>query len=169
MRKRIIGDAPIDRESNAAESWLDLEQIATVEVTSEDPAFPIESVFSGSKGPGWRALDKGRQQIRLIFDQSISLRHTRLVFIETELERTQEFTIGWSVADGSPPQEIVRQQWNFSPAGSTKEVEDYQINLDRVAVLELTIKPDLERGQARATWAEWRILATKKADREARS
>ena len=58
---------------------------------------------------------------------------------------------------GGHSQEIVRQQWNFSPAGSTSEVEEYQTDLDGVAVLELAIQPDLEGGGARATLAEWRI------------
>ena len=157
MRKRIIGDAPIDRESNAAESWLDLEQIATVEVTSEDPDFPIESVFDGSNGPGWRALEKGKQQIRLIFDLPISVKRVRLRFSENKLARTQEFTLRWSSAQEGLSQEIVRQQWNFSPTGSTSEMEDYRTSLDGVAVLELAIRPDLERGDAKATLAEWRI------------
>ena len=157
MRKRIVRQAAIQSESVSAESWLNLEQIVTVEVTSEDPDFPIESVFNGSNGPGWRALENGKQQIRLIFDQPISLKRIRLRFIETKLERTHEFTLGWSSVHGGPSKEIVRQQWNFSPAGSTSEVEEYQTSLDGVAVLELAIQPDLEHGEARATLAEWRI------------
>ena len=156
MRKRIVHPAAAHSKSASAASWLDLEPIVTVEVTSEDPAFPIESVFEGS-GPGWRALEKGKQQIRLIFDQPISLNRIRLRFVETELERTHEFTLRWSNAQGGPSKEIVRQQWNFSPAGSTTEVEDYQISLDGVVVLELAIQPHLERGDGRAALAEWRI------------
>ena len=157
MRKRIARQTAIQSESVSTESWLNLEQIVTVEVTSEDPDFPIESVFNGSNGPGWRALENGKQQIRLIFDQPISLSRIRLGFLETKLERTHEFTLGWSSVHGGPSREIVRQQWNFSPAGSTREVEEYQTRLDGVVVLELTIQPDLEHGDARATLAEWRI------------
>ena len=157
MRKRIVGRAAIQSEPGSAETWLNLEQIVTVEMTSEDPDFPIESVFHGSNEPGWRALEKGYQQIRLIFDQPISVKRIRLRFVETKLARTQEFTLGWSSVQGGRPKEIVRQQWNFSPAGSTSEVEEYQTNLDGVAVLELAMQPDLEGGDARATLAEWRI------------
>lgn len=53
--------------------------------------------------------------------------------------------------------EIIRQQWNFSPSGSTSEVEEYRTNLDGIAVLELAIQPDLHGGAAKATLAEWRI------------
>ena len=157
MRKRIVRQAAIQSESVSAESWLNLEQIVTVEVTSEDPDFPIESVFDGSSEPGWRALENGTQQIRLIFDQPISVKRIRLQFIENELARTQEFTLRWSSAQEGLSQEIVRQQWNFSPTGSTSEMEDYRTSLDGVAVLELAIRPDLERGDAKATLAEWRI------------
>ena len=55
------------------------------------------------------------------------------------------------------PVKLVRQQWNVSPAGSTSEVEDYEVDLDGVSVLELVIKPDLKRGEAPATLASWRV------------
>ena len=143
--------------SNHTEKWLAIEEIATIEVTSEDPDFPIESVFNLSDGRGWRAKEKGEQHIRIIFDQPTAIRRLHLRFVEPNLERTQEFTIRYSAAQGRSPAEIVRQQWNFSPAGSTSEIEDYQISLDAVSVLELTIKPDLERRDAEATLAEWRV------------
>ena len=157
MRKRIVRQSAVQSEPGSAETWLNLEQIVTVEVTSEDPEFPIESVFDGDSQLGWRALEKGNQRIRLFFDQPISVKRIRLRFVETEVARTQEFTLGWSGGQGGRSREIVRQQWNFSPAGSTSEVEEYQTNLDGVAVLELAIQPDLQGGDARATLAEWRI------------
>jgi hypothetical protein len=51
----------------------------------------------------------------------------------------------------------VRQQWNFSPTGSTSEIEQYAVNLDAVSVLELAIRPDLHRPEAVATLALWRV------------
>jgi hypothetical protein len=77
--------------------------------------------------------------------------------VEREFERTQEFIIRWSAAAGGLTKEIVRQHWNFSPAGSTSELEDYEVNLDNVASLELVIKPDLARNSAIATLAAWRV------------
>src|SRR5215469_14117657 len=157
MRKRIVCQTAIQSQPLSAGTWLNLEQIVTVELTSEDPKFPIESVFDGNSQLGWRALEKGNQQIRLILDQPISVRRIRLRFVETEVARTQEFTLKWSSLQSGHAREIVRQQWNFSPAGSTTEVEEYETNLDGVAVLELAIQPDLEGGGAKATLAEWRI------------
>src|SRR5215831_10366612 len=109
MRKRIVGPAPIHDLSTSPERWLNLEQIATVEVTSENPDFPIESVFHAGSEPGWRASGKGEQRIRIIFDQPISLKRLRLRFVEPDLERTQEFTVSYSTEAGGPSKEILRQ------------------------------------------------------------
>lgn len=157
MRKRIVASDRIAAKPGSGLRWMDLGQIATVEVTSEDPAFPIESVFSENGGPGWRASEKGEQQIRLIFDQAVAVHRIQLHFLEPTRERLQEFTVRWSAADGGQPKEIVRQQWNFSPAGSTSELEDYEVNLDGVSTVELVIKPDLTHNEAFATLAAWRV------------
>ena len=158
MRKSIIDPATTHPEQRSEQEWLDLEQVAKVEVTSEDPHFPIESALASGKGPGWRAAQKGQQIIRIIFDKPRPLRRIRLEFSETETERTQEFTLRWSAESGGPFRDIVRQQWSFSPHGSTNEVEDYQVNLDSVSVLELALKPDLTPGNAIATLAKWRVI-----------
>src|SRR5216683_4863102 len=72
-------------------------------------------------------------------------------------ERTQEFTLCYRGLGGSAVKEIVRQQWNFSPAGSTSETEDYQVDLHRVSMLELWLEPDQGHGLALAGLAEWRL------------
>ncbi len=53
----------------------------------------------------------GEQLLRIIFDEPTPLHRVQLHFEENELERTQEFTIRWSPAQGGPTQEVVRQQW----------------------------------------------------------
>lgn len=58
---------------------------------------------------------------------------------------------------GRPAREAVRQQWTFSPGGATEEVEDYRLDLWGVAVLELTVTPDVSGGDARASLAEMRV------------
>jgi hypothetical protein len=157
VRKRIVSSNSTIAQPRPGAQWLDLGQLATVEVTSEDPDFPIESVFSPDGGPGWRASQKGEQQIRIIFDQALALRRIQLHFVELTRDRLQEFTVRWSAADGGPSREIVRQQWNFSPAGSTSEIEDYEVQLEGVSALELVIKPDLTHNSALATLAAWRV------------
>lgn len=157
MRKRIVGKHHSQQGGQADKGWLDLEQIATVEVTSEDPSFPVENVFGSDDGPGWRASQGGEQQIRIIFDKPVSVHRMELRFHEAECERTQEFILRWSSESGGPATGIVRQQWNFSPAGSTTEIEHYVFDLDAVSVLELAIRPDLHRPEAVATLASWRV------------
>jgi len=156
MRKRIVGPSNAE-PSGQSEGWLNLDQIATVEVTSEHPSFPIESVFASSNGPGWRASQEGEQRIRIIFDEPVSVRRIQLRFNEAESERTQEFSLRWSPAIGGRYVEILRQRWNFSPTGSTTEFEDYTVQIEGVSVLELTIDPDVSGHNAFATLAEWRV------------
>ena len=50
MRKRITGTRPVKPGDESGQDWLDLEHIATVEVTSEDPSFPIESAIGSKDG-----------------------------------------------------------------------------------------------------------------------
>src|ERR1039458_7043866 len=66
VRKRIVSSDRTIAGTEPGSHWMDLGRIATVEVTSEDPDFPIESAFSADGGPGWRASQKGEQQIRLV-------------------------------------------------------------------------------------------------------
>jgi hypothetical protein len=54
-------------------------------------------------------------------------------------------------------QEIVRQQWNFSPSGSVRKIEDYAVDLCDVRVLEMIIVPDKNGGQARASLRRLRL------------
>jgi len=83
------------------------------------------------------------------------LRNIRLVLKEAEHERTQEFSISWSCAAGGATKEILRQRWNFSPTGSTTEVENYDVDLSAVSALELVIQPDVARADAFATVDRW--------------
>jgi hypothetical protein len=157
MRKTVVGPLAATESAGPEPRWLDVTTLALVEVTSEDPDFPVESVFSNAPGIGWRAGAPGEQSIRLRFDAPVSLRRIQLQFIETEHERTQEFTLRWAPAGDAPPREIVRQQWNFSPSGSTREEEDYHLNLDGVSLLELRIQPDQTHRAALATLALFRL------------
>jgi hypothetical protein len=150
MRKRLITPIPQDARS-PSEGWIDLNRRAVVEVTSEETDYPVESALVSGDLRGWRAADSGVQTIRLIFDEPQRLTRISLVFEETEMERTQEFVLRWSGDDGRSFREIVRQQWNFSPPETTREVEEFQVALSDVTVLELTILPDISRGTARAS------------------
>lgn len=150
MRKRLIPSSPGGVQARS-EGWLDLERVATAEVTSEEKDFPVESAFDGELGRGWRASTSGIQTIRLIFDQPQKIRRIFLVFVENEGARTQEFVLRWSSSPESSFKEIVRQQWNFSPPESAREVEEYRVELADVVILELVIKPNIGGGSDRAS------------------
>ena len=156
MRKRLINPTA-ERLKALGQGWIDLERAAVVEVTSEDDGFPVESAFASEDAQGWRAAAPGRQTIRLIFDHPQKLRCVCLIFEEHETRRTQEFVLRCSSNGGSNPKEIVRQQWNFSPPESIREVEEYQVDLDKVNVLELVIQPEIAGGVARASLKNLRL------------
>src|SRR5256712_13951548 len=106
---------------------------------------------------GWRAADPGTQTIRLIFDQPQRLTRISLVFEENEIKRTQEVVLRWSPDGGRSFREIVRQQWNFSPPDTVREVEEYQVELSDVPTLELIFVPDNSGGAARASLKNLRL------------
>jgi hypothetical protein len=156
MRKRVQSlvtnnSALTDRD------WLDLEGLAQVEVTSEEPTHPVESALLPGAESGWRAAQPGKQTIRLIFDRPQALHRISLLFLEAEVTRTQEFVLSWSPDNGRSFKQILRQQWNFSQPGSMQEVEDYEVELSGVTQLDLTIVPDQRGGDARASLARWRL------------
>jgi hypothetical protein len=131
--------------------------MAQVELTSEDAANPIEAALVPGAGLGWRAAQAGEQTIRLLFDELRSVRRIQLLFHEDQQARTQEFLLRWSPDGGQSYREIVRQQYNFSPPGVTRESEDYAVDLAGVTALELRIIPDISGGDARASVAQLRI------------
>ena len=63
----------------------------------------------------------------------------------------------WSSDGGYSFREIVRQQWNFSPPDTVREVEVYQVALSGVTVLELVIVPNNSGGAARASLKSLRL------------
>jgi len=157
MRKTLVARPPIPARAVPERKWIDLEQVASVELTSEDPNFPFEYALVSGRDSGWQALTRGEQIIRIVFDQPRDLQRIRLEFSETAHERTQEFTLRWAAEREGPFNEIVRQQWTFSPQGSTAEMEDYEVHLSGVSVLELALRPDLTQGNALASLARWRL------------
>lgn len=158
MRKHILSEQPRAQKPPGAH-WLDLEALARVELTSEDPAHPIESALAAEAGSGWRATGPGEQTIRIHFDAPQKLRRIYLLFREDKEERTQEFLLRWSQDGGQSYREILRQQYHFSPPGTVEEREDYTVSLDGVTTLELVLVPDMGRGKAAASLARLQLAS----------
>lgn len=153
MRKSII--IPQKQGSIEDQQWLDLGELAQVEITSEDPAHPIESALQLDGGMGWRAAGPGTQVIRLLFNEPQRISRIYLQVEEQEQTRTQEFVLRSAQGKGSSYRDIVRQQYNFSP-GAIEE-EEYQVDLPGVTALELEINPDISGPGARASIARLRV------------
>lgn len=157
MRKRIISPVQKEPPSPEHQHWLNLDGLAEVEITSEDPAHPIEAALVPGRELGWRAAGPGEQTIRLLFAQPQPLRRIWLKFEDAGTERTQQYVLRWSPDGGGSFREIVRQQWNFSAATASVEAEDHHVELAAVTVLELSIIPNLGGGGAIASLAQMRL------------
>ena len=117
----------------------------------------MEAALLLSDNRGWRAAGLGTQIIRLLFDEPLKVKRISLIFEETENTRTQEFVLRWSSDLGRSFREIVRQQWNFSPPGTVREIEEYSVNLVDVTVMELEIVPDKGGAGAQASLSSLRL------------
>ncbi|HJT22379.1 MAG TPA: hypothetical protein VJ746_18045 [Nitrospira sp.] len=155
MFKRIIGS--VQDVASSDPQWLNVQDAAEVEITSEDAAHPIESALLPGGTSGWRATAPGSQCIRLVFTSPQTLQRIWMNFVETQTERTQEYVLRWSPDRGQSFREIVRQQWHFSPPGTTNEIEDHHVNLPAVTMLELSITPDISGGNGVASLVHLRL------------
>lgn len=146
MRKNV---GPIEAPAvRPAAEWLNLGQIASVDVTSEDPIFPIEHALGVQETTGWRSAAEGPQIIRLRFDTPQTLQRIHLHFIDRASERSQEFAV--FAGANECLREVVRQQWSFSPSGATEESEEYQVDLQDIVTFEIRIDPDRSHDPAKS-------------------
>lgn len=148
MHKLARISLPPANPRSPLDAWLDLDRAASVDITSENPQHPSQDALD-RQNTGWRASEPGPHTIRVCFDKPTSIHRIRLEFRETTAARTQEFTL--SALAGGQKRHIVRQQWTFSPDGSTDEVEDYVVDLAAVTALELQIDPGRHDKQAYAS------------------
>ena len=133
---------------------IDIAAVATVQVTSEDPVHPVDHAFDPQRGPGgtrWVAGEPGEQAVILAFDAPQTIRQIILEVEETEVARTQELQLAVSNDGGQTYRELLRQEYNFSPPGTTFEREDWAVTAEGVTHLRLLIKPDKGSKPCRAT------------------
>ena len=103
-----------------------------------------------------RSLESNRYAFSLTTHEKV--RRVNLLFEEDKQNRTQEFVLRWSVDKGRPYQEILRQQYTFSPPDTIREIEDYIVNLDGLTALELKIMPDTGSASAFASLNRLRVM-----------
>ena len=143
LRKRVIPRRYPD--SAAFDGELSIPAVATVEVTSEDGAHPVDHAFDPHRGPGgtrWIAGEPGAQTVLLVFDHPQVLRTIGVEIEELAVSRTQELTVAVSSDGGRTYRELVRQEFTFSPTGTSFEREVWARAESGVTHLRLDIKPD---------------------------
>jgi hypothetical protein len=143
LRKQIINENPKTQAPMPDE--IDVAAVATVLVTSEDPGHAVDHAFDHQRGPGgsrWVAGEPGEQTVILAFDGPQTIRRVILEVEEHEVARTQEAQLAVSVDGGQTYRELVRQEFNFSPPGTTFEREDWEVTAEGVTHFRLWIRPD---------------------------
>jgi hypothetical protein len=152
LRKQILADRPATLASQPGE--IDIAALATVLVSSETAEHPIDHVFDTQRGPGgtrWVAAEPGEQVLILAFDTAQTIRRVSLEIEELEVSRTQELELSVSSDGGQTYRELRRQEYTFSPPGTTFEREDWSITAEGVTHLRLRITPDKGGKPCRAT------------------
>jgi hypothetical protein len=152
LRKQILTDRPIISGPRPGEK--DIAAIATVWVTSEAAGDPIDCAFDERRGPGgsrWVAGEPGEQRLILAFDHPQTIRTIMLEVEEAEVSRTQELQVAVSTDGGQTFQELRRQEYTFSPPGTTFEREEWEVTVQGVTHLQIVIKPDKGGNPCRAT------------------
>lgn len=156
MEKRILGSDSAAEKSPQVDG-LDLAALSDVEVSSENPDYPIEAALLPGFEQGWRAGTPGQQSIRLLFKQPQHIQTVKIAFTESHVARTQQYVLRISQDNGESFQEIVRQQWNFSPNGSTSAAETHRLTAAGVDIVELLINPDIANPNVFATLQSLRV------------
>jgi hypothetical protein len=152
LRKQILTDRSAPLASQPGE--LDIAARATVLVTSETAEHPIDHVFDTQRGPGgtrWVAAAPGEQVLILAFDTAQTIRGVRLEVEELEVSRTHELELSVSSDGGQTYRELRRQEYTFSPPGTTFEREAWSVTAEGVTHLRLRITPDKGSKPCRAT------------------
>ena len=152
LRKHLLMEQPITSVPPANEKAI--AAIATVLVTSEAADHPIDCAFDHHRGPGgsrWVADAPGEQRLILAFDTPQIIRTISLEVEELEVSRTHVLHLSVSCDGGQTYQELRRQEYTFSPPGTTFEREEWAVMLEGATHLQLVITPDKGGRPCRAT------------------
>jgi F5/8 type C domain len=152
LRKQRL--EPAKREPAGVSGLLDVSALARVVFSSEDQDHPVDLAFDGRGGPGgtrWIAGEPGEQTLIVAFDRPQAVRAIRLEVEEPEVARTQELQVGVSCDGGESYREIVRQEYTFSPPGTSFERERWPSETADVTHVRVVIRPDKAGGTCRAS------------------
>ena len=151
LRKLIIKPETETLDTTTGE--IDVVTVATVLETSEAPHHPIELGFDLHRGPGgtrWIAGELGEKTVTLAFDAPQTIHQILLETEEPEAARHHELHLSLSCDGGRTYRELQRQEYNFSPVGTTFGHEKWTVSAHGVTHLRL-VKPDKGGKLCRAT------------------
>lgn len=150
------------RDDGLASNEMDVTVCATVYFSAEDPNNPLEHLFDKQCGVGARRWASDREniseQIVLEFDGPTDLARLLYACEETQVERTQEIRVDYSRDGGASYTQVLVQEYNFSPNGSTFQREDLRLDLKQIDHLRFTIVPN-KSGTGRATMTCIRLFS----------
>ena len=132
--------------------WLDLDVLAdvTILVGGQRVARSLRA---------WCADCPGEQMIEIRFRHPTTVSRLRVVSWAPEQSRTQEMAVWASSHRGERHREVLRQQFTFSPAGATQNVEEYALQLEDVSALQVRIVPSVDGQRAVARVTELHVAA----------
>ena len=153
MRKHILGNRGT---ATVAADFREIrvKEVATVFISSEAPDHPAEHIFDESRGEGgsrWVAGEPGEQVLIVAFDSPQTLGEIALEVEEVETARTQEVELAVSGDGGYTYEVLRRQEYTFSPPGTTFEREQWVVQTGPVTHVRLRILPDKSRRPCLAT------------------
>ncbi len=153
LRKQIIKELPRAEAASKADA-KDIASIATVLVTSELPDHPVDHLFDARDGRGgtrWVAAADGEQAVIVAFDTPQAIREVSLEVEELDTSRTQALVLSLSRDGGRTYREVLRQEFTFSPPGTTFERESWTVPAEGVTHVRVVIQPDKGNAPRRAT------------------
>mgnify|MGYP001567813906 CR=1 FL=1 len=161
LRKRIAAQ-PEEVKNQKEGRILDLINSAEVIFTSESESHPMDNLVDGSRGRGssqWIAGTSGPQVLIFKFDTPQHITEIVYEIEETKDTRTQELLLEASTDAGKNYRELVRQEYNFSPSGSTFQKEVVTLNIPGATNIKMTIKPDkgVVTFKAKLNYIEFRL------------
>ena len=110
LRKQILRPDSETMSPKTSATTMSVADIASVQVSSEDPSYPIDHAFDNHRGPGgtrWMAGEVGEQTIILAFDQPQRVQKVGLEIEEPETSRTQELSLA-----------VITRWWPHVPRGA---------------------------------------------------
>jgi hypothetical protein len=97
------------------------------------------------------AAEDGEQTLTLAFDAPQAIREVGLETEELTDSRTQALVLSLSQDGGRTYREVLRQEFTFSPPGTTYERERWTVPAEGVTHLRVLIQPDKGGAPRRAT------------------